>query len=264
MCTNCRNSGNTCTDYVSSDCVTWQGDGEAELDVCINDSLTEVGNIVLTKIKNLLKGRGIILEDLTVTDCEYIKDLLGVDEKNLLNILNVYKEAICDLKLGNKSNGDQLAAFTTVASYTLGCLNAGDPCDGTITFKSLVQAIITKVCELDTQLAGVATGLLDIVEESTGNFLVNGAVKSSGGSGIKYTGSGATAQVVIEALVPPNCPVLFTGSTASFDSNGVGLPNSDYAGWYLCNGANGTPNATTLPQNGDNSLKYIIRLISTT
>lgn len=259
-CKNCKDfDSNSCTDIVPSSCVTWQGEAYEDLDICIGDSLTYVQTVVLDKITDLLAGRGIILEDLTLSDCEYIEDLLGAEEKNLLNVLNTYKEAICELKETTDLNAENIAAFADISLYTLGCLAPEDPCGDTLTFQTLIQAIITKLCALNTQFESIAETILDAIEEGAGNFLLAGAVTSCGGNGIVASGTGASAVLTIQALVPPNCPILYTGSTAFFDVNGVGLPNSAYCGWYLCNGNNGTPNSTTLPQNLAGNLKYIIR-----
>lgn len=259
-CNNCRDfNANSCTDIVPSNCIPWQGEAFEDLDICLNDSLTYVGNIILHKITDILKGRGIILEDLVIDDCEYLDDLLDGDEKNLLNVLRIYKEAICELKEASDLNAQNLTAFTNVALYTLGCLPALDPCGEPYDFKALIQAIITKLCALNTQFESIATTILDAIEEGTGNFLIGGAIVSCGGNGIVYSGSGATAVVTFQALVPPFSPILYTGSLAYFDINGIGLPSTPMCGWYLCNGNNGTPNSTTLPQNIAGNLKYIIR-----
>jgi len=256
MCNHCKD--NFIVKATSNE-ISWQGDAVSELDICIGDSLTYVGNIILEKIKDLLKGKGIVLEDLTLDDCEYISDLLGVQEKNLLNVLNVYKQAICDLKAEQELTTEKMEAFTNTTLYTLGCLPALDPCGEPYDFKTLIQAIITKLCELNTQFESIAETILDAIEEGAGNFLAGGAITSCGGNGITISGTGASTIVKFEALVPPYCPILYTGSTGMFDSNGIGLPNSPYCGWYLCNGANGTPNSSTLPQNLAANLTYIIR-----
>lgn len=260
-CNNCRDfNANACTEIVTSNCVSWVGDAVEELDICINDSLTYVGNKILAKIKDLIKGKGIILEDLTLDDCVYIKDILGAEEKNLLNVLDSYKQAICELKDQVDINSADIASFADVSLYTLGCIELDvDSCEGQPTFKDLIQAIITKLCFLITQFESIAITLLDAIEEGAGNFLIGGAVTSCGGNGYTTTGTGPTAKVIFEALVPPFCPILFTGSTSFFDVNGVGLPNTPYCGWFLCNGSNGTPNSSTLPQNLAGNLKYIIR-----
>lgn len=259
-CNNCRDFGpNACTDITTSNCVSWQGDPVAELEICVGDSLTYVGNIVLAKIKDLLKGRGIILDDLTISDCEYLEDILDGEEKNLINILTTYKTAICQLKESVEFNEQLVNDFTNISGYVLGCLDPNDPCGDPLTFKSLIQAIITKLCALNTQFESIATTIVDAVEEVAGNFLISGAITSCGGNGYSVSGVGPTAVVTLQALVPPYCPILFTGSTGLFDVNGIGLPNSAYCGWYLCNGSNGTPNASTLPQNIAGNLKYIIR-----
>lgn len=264
-CKNCRDfNANSCTDVVPSNCIPWQGDAIEELDICLNDSLTYIGNIVLDKIKNLLKGKGIILEDLNLDDCEYISELLGTQEKNLLNVLKVYKEAICQIKEQEELNTLDIQAFADVSLYTLGCLTiTGDICDtcngDASAFKNLIQTIINKLCALDAQFQSIGETILDAIEDGVGNFLVGGAITSCGGNGYSTSGIGATAKVTFEALVPPRCPILYTGSTSFFDSAGVGLPNTAYCGWFLCNGSNGTPNSTTLPQNSANNLQYIIR-----
>lgn len=261
-CKNCRDfNANSCTDVVPSNCIPWQGDTVEALDICINDSLTAVGNIILEKIQDLLKGRGILLPDLTLDECVYISDLLGVQEKNLLNILDIYQKAICQLKTTTDATTASLVSFTNTALYTLGCLPPQDPCGNPYTFKELIQAIITKLCALNTQFASIATTILDAIEEGTGNMLVGGSITSCGNNGIAFSGSGATAVVTFQALVPPNCPIIYIGSTGlpNFDISGIGQANTPYCGWFLCNGSNGTPNSTTLPQNVGNTIKYIIR-----
>lgn len=257
MCLHCKESFIA---KATSNEISWQGDPVSELDICIGDSLTYVGNIILSKIKDLLKGRGIVLEDLTLSDCTYIEDILDTDEKNLLNVLSAYKTAICNLKTDSDNLTEKVNEFTNVAGYTLACLDPNDPCGDPLTFKSLIQAVITKLCALNTQFESIAETILDAIEEGAGNFLAGGAVTSCGGNGYSVSGTGASTVIKFQALVPPYCPILFTGSTSgNFDSNGIGLPNTAYCGWYVCNGNNGTPNSTTLPQNLAGNLTYIIR-----
>ena len=261
-CNNCRDfNSNSCPDITTTNCISFQGVPVEELDICLNDSLTYVLNIVLAKIKDFLKGKGIVFDnaDLTFADCEYLEDMLGVQEKNLINVLKIYKQAICELKENQDIQAADIAAFTDVTLYTLGCLPPLDPCGEPYDFKTLIQAIITKLCALNTQFEGLAESLLDAIEEGAGNFLIGGAIKSCGGNGISFSGTGPTAVVTFEALVPPFCPIIYTGSLAFFDANGIGLPNTIMCGWFLCNGSNGTPNSSTLPQNGGGTIKYIIR-----
>lgn len=258
MCKNCRDN------YIvkaTSNEISWQGDTSEDLDICLNDSLTYVGNIILEKIQEFMQGEGIIIEDLTLTDCAYLNTKLGLSEKSLLNLFNIYKDAICELKSTSDSTIATLTSFTDVATYTLGCLPALDPCGDPYDFKALIQAIITKLCALNTQFESIAATILDAIEEGAGNMLIGGAIKSCGNNGIAFSGSGATAVVTFQALVPPNCPIVYIGATGApnFDGTGAGLPNSPYCGWYLCNGSNGTPAANTLPQNGGGTIKYIIR-----
>lgn len=256
-CNNCRS--NFLVKATSNE-ISWQGNVVEELDICIGDSLTYVGNIILSKIKDLLKGKGIILDDLTLSDCEYIEELLGAQEKSLLNVLKVYKEAICNLKKEVDDLFMEIDDFTNVEDYNTLCLGEiANPCGNEATFKDLIQAIINKLCALNTQFESIAESILDAVEEGAGNLLISGAITSCGGNGYTTSGTGASAVVTFQALVPPNCPIIYTGSTAFFDSGGAGLPNSPYCGWYLCNGNNNTPNSSTLPQNSGGTIRYIIR-----
>lgn len=262
-CKNCRDfTDNSCTDITTTNCVKSMADPVEELDICLNDSLTYVLNIVLGKVKDFMVGKGIEFneEDLNFDDCDFLNDILDGETMDLINVLNTYKEAICTLKATTEATDATILAFTNTALYTLGCLPAEDPCGDPYTFKELIQAIITKLCEINTTLESFTEGLLDAVEEITGNFLVGGAITSCGGNGISFSGSGASAVVTFEALVPPNCPIIYTGSTAGlFDMDGIGLPGTIMCGWYLCNGDNGTPDSADLPQNTAEDIVYIIR-----
>lgn len=251
-----------CSDTISSTCVKWNGDIYSDFDMCINDSLTSVVNTILDKIRDLLKGRGIEFEDedLNFDDCSFLEDIQDDEIKSLINILNTYKTAICQLKTSIDQANANLASFAVNSLYTLGCITIpADPCGDPLVFKDLIQAMIDKICALNTQLTSIAASILDTVEDAAGNFLVGGAIKSCGNNGIVYSGTGASAVVTFQALVPPYSPILYTGSTSYFDSNGIGLPNTVMCGWYLCNGNNGTPLSSALPQNMAGTLQYIIR-----
>ena len=251
---------NSCTDITSSTCVLWMGDAITDLDICKGDTLTEVLNISLDKLNNITKGLGITITYLDYTDCTFLNIIKGDQNSTLEVALETFFTAICQLKTTTDTAATKEAAYTTTEDYTLGCLSPlADPCDGPVVFHTLIQAIITKLCALNTQFESIATTIMDITEEIVGNFIIDGGVISAGGNGIAYTGTGATGKAVIAALVPPNSPILYIGSTSFFDVSGVGLPNTPYQGWYLCNGNNGTPNSTGLPQNLAANLVYIIR-----
>ena len=258
-CRNCRDfNDNSCPDRTTTNCIDWQGAAYEELDICINDSLTWVNTKIIEKVIEHMAGEGITFEDLDLEECEWLSNLVGEDLE-LIEVLKGYKDALCELKEGLDANTANLASFTDVTLYTLGCLPALDPCGDPYDFKALIQAIITKLCALDAQFLSIATTILDAIEEGAGNFIGGGAITSCGGNGYSVSGTGASTVVKFEALVPPYCPVIFTGSTSNFDANGIGLPNTPYCGWYLCNGNNGTPNSSTLPQNGGGTITYIIR-----
>lgn len=259
-CKNCNSiDSNSCTDIISSTCVLWMGDAYEDLEICKGDNLTEVLDIALDKIDDIIKGLGITLDYVNFGDCAYLDGLLAMRTKTLEHIVDVFKTAICQIKAAADASATASEAYTDTTDYTLGCLAPlADPCDGPVGFHTLIQAIITKLCDLNTQFESITDTILDITEEIVGNYIIAGGVKSAGANGITYTGTGPTGKAVITALVPPNSPILYIGST-SFFTSGIGNVNTPYQGWYLCNGSNGTPNSTDLPQNIAGDLKYIIR-----
>lgn len=260
-CSNCNSfNSNSCTDIIPSECIRWQGNAYEEFDICLGDTLTEINTFILDTLGDLLQGKTNELTTLDLTDCTYLNNILDTDTKNLINILTTYKTGICTLNNNFTNIQDTINSFTVLNDYTLGCLDPlSDPCDGDITFHTLIQSIITKLCTLNTSLNDFATNLTDAVNEIVGNYLVDDAIISPGGNGITTTGSGSSGVVSINALVPPFCPILYTGSLGLFDGGGIGLTGTTMDGWFLCNGSNGTMASTSLAQNGGNSLKYIMR-----
>lgn len=262
MGSGCNNNykNNSCTDIVSTDCVKWEGEPYSDFNICVNDSLTEVTTFILNKIKDILIGKGILLPSLTFNDCLFLKDLLGTEEKNLISVIQTYKKAICDLNEKLEVLNLSVEDFTDLDNYALGCINlpTNTSCDPTVKFKNLIQAIISKICSLDTNYNSIVGSISNVVQDITGNFL-HTAIKSCGGNGIVVAGLGVNSSITFQALVPPYSPIIYTGSLALFSTTGVGLANTSVCGWYLCNGNNNTPNSSSLPQNTASNLKYIIR-----
>lgn len=258
----CKEStkNNSCTDVLSTDCIRWEGDKYEDLDICINDSLTEVETKIINEIIEIMKGKGIIITKIDFSDCDYIKSIIGVKEKSLFNILNSYKIAVCQLKeILDIIKSDQ-DNFTTISNYALSCLGlTTSVCEPEIKFKTLIQAIITKLCDVDTKYNGIATLILQAVESTTGDFMCD-VIKSCGNNGIIYSGSGSNTRITFQALVPPFCPIIYTGSMSVFDISGIGNANTYACGWYICNGDNGTPTSASLPQNIAEDIVYIMRL----
>src|ERR1044072_3229385 len=178
-CQDCIDKTN-CTDTISSTCVKWNGDIYDDFDMCVNDSLTSVVNLILDKIRDLLKGKGIEFEDedLNFNDCSFLETIQDDEIKSLINILNTYKTAICQLKTSIDAANSNLASFAVNSLYSLGCITiSADPCGNELTFQDLIQALIDKICALNTQLTNIAASILDTVEDATGNFLIGGAIK---------------------------------------------------------------------------------------
>lgn len=256
-------SSNSCAEILSSNCIKWEGEAYSTLDICINDTLTEVLDIALGKIKDFAVGKSIIIsnDDLDFEDCEYLSDILDGDgiKASLIDILNTYMTGICDTHDLILSLTASVADFTTVSGYTLDCITVTtDECNPVLTFKMLIQAIIDKVCSVQSQIDSISDTILDVIEDAAGNFIQD-AITSCSGNGIVVSGTGASTVITFQALVPPYAPILYTGTLSYFDIDGIGITGTPMCGWYLCNGDNGTPNSTALPQNDAEDLKYIIR-----
>lgn len=260
-CINCKDlTSNSCGDITSSDCTSWQGDAYTTMSICPNDSLTEVVSTILDKIVEISNGKNILLPDVNLTNCSFINTILGSQTKDLVNVINSIVQSVCTVNDKAVSNIASINLFSTLTDYTLGCLSPlVDPCATPATFKTLIQSIITKLCTLSAQYDSISASMLAIVEESLGNFLISGAIYSAGGNGLFPTGTGSTATIRVEALVPPNSPIVYIGSLSFFDSSGAGFVNTPYQGYFLCNGNNNTPLAASLPQNTGGTTKYIIR-----
>jgi microcystin-dependent protein len=116
---------------------------------------------------------------------------------------------------------------TIEADYTVGCLNGVAAGDGT---HAIVQAVITKLCEIDTALTALA---LDVDTNYVKIVDINSYIAA-------YIASTASATRYSSRMVPYSI-VAYYGSLSNFDATGAGLPNTEWESIYLCNGNNGTP-----------------------
>lgn len=95
-CNKCNNyNSNSCTDIISTDCIKWEGEPYSDLDICINDTLTEVTTIILDIV--LQNG------DDQISQEEYRGDIVNITDINVQYIDDVCKELIliCPVNIGS-------------------------------------------------------------------------------------------------------------------------------------------------------------------
>jgi len=222
---------------ISSDCVLYQGEPNTKLGICTGDTVTEVESALINAISNLdttVTGDEISLNTLTIT-CQGVISLLGSNTKNITNVLSAIIQYTCQLQTQINNINTTIGGNGGSGTLDKKCLNPT-----TNNLYGIVQALIDTVCTLKTQVDNLGGDVTVVIEEGTGNFL-NAAVKSCGNYGVTKSGSGQNFTMSFYGFVPPYCPIAYYGPLSNFDATGKGIDTSAYCGWYLCNGANGTP-----------------------
>jgi len=236
-CTNCFNG---CAETISDKCVKYTGLEYLPLDIHPGDSLLSVEQKIIENILTLADGSGIIpILDQTQI-CEVVQEL--IDQVNcclpltLNDILNVYLQAICILDAKNEGLKDRIVTLETAvnalnANYTIGCLTGVTASSDT---HDIVQAIITKLCSIETQLTLY-------VKKTELDGLIADYIAGAPGADLK-------SNKMVEYVAYP-----YYGLLTDFSATGEGTGVWDRV--FLCNGDNGTPDlrgrtlvgATTMP-----------------
>lgn len=197
-----------------------------------------------------------ILDELDMStidfNCDFISEQMEGKNKDVFTLIQILIDSHCTLKEAVDTINEEL---DTAVSFDLKCVTATSPdVNGTI------QGLINKVCSLDESVQDIldqlnnGTDISSTVNNLIGNYL-HANVDTCSGYGITKAGSGETATLTLYGYVPPSCPIPCFAPLSYFDSTGVGLPDSLFCGWFICNGNNGTPDmrgytfagATALP-----------------
>lgn len=223
---NCSNCYNGCTEIVSDKCVKYTGVNVPALGILKGDSLSYVEQALITFLTATLNGSGITI---TLDDEDYCnlvsQYLLECSTVTALDLFKALVKAACNLQ----GQVDAVVAdvATIEANYTLDCLTGVAAGDGT---HAIVQAIITKLCAIDTSLTALATDVdTNYVKISDINSYIAAYIASTA-SATRYS-----SRMVPYSFVP------YVGSLSNFDVTGAGLPGTEWEDIYLCNGLNGTP-----------------------
>lgn len=223
--------------------VKYTGTPYPNLGICAGDLLSEIEIVILDKIQQFTTGQGIVLESLSLVQCDFIKQFTQccVEDKSLLNVADVILKAICAL---NTKIEDIQETINNPYVYDLKCLTVANP-----TVSNVIQELINQFCilqeEVNTFIGDFNNGTLspaitNAIYNIVGDFLLNN-INSCANKGISKSGVGSQAMLNINALVPPKTALPYYGDTTDFNTDGSGKSSVGLCGWYICDGRNGTP-----------------------
>lgn len=248
-CTDSSNNYN-CVNPVSSNCVYWATESVPVFGICKGDSISTVLSVIISELEGALDGTSITLSDIT-TDCSFISDQLAGKNKTLFNLVQILIDSSCTLKeliedldsTVNASESFETKSVTPTADNTQG----------------VIQGIINKVDSLNTTVTDITDDLgtepiTTVMAEYAGNAVKN---QIQSGYGVTKTGSGESATVTFSAFVPPMCPIFCVANLSNFDATGKGKADTAFAGYYICNGLNGTPDLRGFVTGGATNLPGI-------
>lgn len=220
---------------VSSHCVKWRGAVYAALGICKGDSLTFVVETIIDQILLLLQGVE-TNPDVDLSTCPAIQTALAGKDPTLDNLLQVLINRDCTLVELIEEVRDSIPT-TDPYAFTLQCITpVGAPSNP----NAIIQGLINKVCALEVIVDGLGTSVDQIINTEVGNYIGTN-IQSLGNRGIRKSGSGSSTVLTFLALVPPLCPIAYTGPLSNFDANGKGMAGTSYEDWYLLSGIAGLP-----------------------
>lgn len=223
----CNNCYNGCVETTSDKCVRYTGNDVSQLSIETNDSLFVVEQALITAVVSFLNGTGI---KITVTPSAYCALVTGylpvsptVTTPTAVQLFEALVKAACSLQ--TQVTAIDATLTTLNADYTIGCLTGVTASSDT---HAIVQAVITKLCQLGVDLAALA---LDVSTNYVKISNINTYIAA-------YLAGIAPSTNNYEKMVP-YIAYEYYGSLTGFNSSGVG--SGVWTKVYLCNGLNGTP-----------------------
>ena len=219
----CSNCFSGCSDIHPDKCVKYTGADIGSLNISNGDTLFSVEQKLIQYLVSALDGTGVILTIAPLDICPLVDGYLGAGT-TLPEILTAIIKAICDLQTQTTTNTSALTVLN--ADYIVNCLDGVVAADNT---HAVVQAIITKLCTLNTSFANLVAALPSTyVTLNTLNTLIQ-----------DYLDSISTSSLISNKMIPYVVYPYFAEPGANFSGDGTGLGN--WAKVYLCNGLNSTP-----------------------
>jgi microcystin-dependent protein len=198
------------------------------LGILSGDSLSLVESSLIEFLTSTLNGVGIkpIVDPLII--CNLVQQYLpDCGEFTLNDYITALIKAACDLQ----EQVDILAAdlLALNADYDVDCLTGVTSTSDT---HAVLQAVITKLCDIDVELAALALDVdTNYVKLADLNTLIAAYLSSVSPDGTKY----------YTRMVPYTVVEYYGPLTGNFDVTGAGIVGTDWEKIYLCNGNNGTP-----------------------
>lgn len=148
-CTNCYNG---CVEIVADKCVKYTGLDSIPLGITSGDSLLIVEQALISNVVSFLDGTGI---DITIAPehyCALVSSYLPEGTVfTALQLFTALVKAACDLQAQVTAVAADIATLN--GDYDIGCLSDVTASSDT---HAIVQAIITKACATDVDLAALA------------------------------------------------------------------------------------------------------------
>jgi microcystin-dependent protein len=228
----CNNCYNGCVETTSDKCVRYTGNDVPDLSIENGDSLFVVEQALIDAVVSFLDGTGI---DITVDPTAYCALVTGylpvsptVTTPTAVQLFEALVKAACSLQTQVTAIN---ATLTTLnADYTIGCLTGVTASSDT---HAIVQAVITKLCQLGVDLAALA---LDVDTNYVKISDVNSYIAAYIAANPPVLNPSANNY---ERMVP-YVAYEYYGSLTGFDT-GTGIGSGVWTKVYLCNGLNNTP-----------------------
>jgi microcystin-dependent protein len=223
---NCSDCYSGCSEITSDRCVKYTGVDIPVLGIVKGDSLSFVEQALASFLVATLDGTGITIDIDEDLYCdlvsEYLAECTTVTAKELFKAL---VQAACNLQTQIDTVNATLATLND--DYVVDCLDDVETTDDTHT---IVQAVITKLCTIDTALTALTTDVsTNYVQLSDLNALIAAYIEST------------TSTTSYSSRMIPYAVVPYVGSLEFFDLSGAGIEDTEWENIYLCNGENGTP-----------------------
>jgi hypothetical protein len=215
----CSNCYNNCPEITSDRCVRYTGIDVPVLGIKSGDSLSFVEQALIEFLTSTLDGSGIKLELDPNIICTLVNNNLPTcGDLTLIDLSNTLVKSICDLQIQITSVAAEVNAINS--PYVTGCLTG---VNGTSLTHEVLQEVINKLCQLNTNVTTINTNLSQYVKLADLCTLVNDCiVAASGGTGTKYY-----------TRMVPFTVVEYYGDLSNFNA---GVGQGDWENIYLCNG----------------------------
>lgn len=220
----CSNCYNGCSEIVSDKCVKYTGIDVPLLGIQSGDSLSYIEASLIEFLTSTINGIGVKpIIDQTII-CNVVEKYLPTcGEFTLNDYITALVKAACDLQVQVDAVVADITALN--ANYDVDCLTGVVATSDT---HDVLQAVITKLCEVSVSLAALAIDVdTNYVKLADLNNLITAYLASLPATTAEYT------------KMVPYTVVEYYGPLSNFDVTGAGLGNWQYI--YLCNGLNGTP-----------------------